>query len=140
MEYLYIYICTHTLQIIYPLVPSIDYSTHLTKLLILKREWIIEKNPMSAVLWKQLSVKCRVQITEFRVGSSFFTLCFELICYFSSRLLGNLETVHFSLSSSSPVVSLMLFSSSSFVVSSLLVLQYGTQYLLGILFKLLLYF
>ena len=48
MEYLYIYICTHTLQIIYPLAPSIDYSTHLTKPLILKREWIIEKIPMSA--------------------------------------------------------------------------------------------
>ena len=46
--YIYIYICTHTLQIIYPLAHSIDYSTHLTKLLILKREWIIEKIPMSA--------------------------------------------------------------------------------------------
>ena len=28
---------------IYPLAPSIDYFTHLTKLLILKREWIIKK-------------------------------------------------------------------------------------------------
>ena len=27
---------------IYPLAASIDYSTHLTKLLISKREWIIE--------------------------------------------------------------------------------------------------
>ena len=43
MEYLYTYICTQTLHIIYPSAPSIDYSTHLTKLLILKREWIIEK-------------------------------------------------------------------------------------------------
>ena len=40
--------CPLSLQIIYPVAPSIDYSTHLTKLLILKREWIIEKIPMSA--------------------------------------------------------------------------------------------
>ena len=32
-----------------PLAPSIDWTTHLTKLLILKCEWIIEKIPMSAV-------------------------------------------------------------------------------------------
>ena len=44
MEYLYTYICTQTLHIIYPSAPSMDYSTtYLTKLLILKREWIIEK-------------------------------------------------------------------------------------------------
>ena len=92
---------------------------------------------LMTVLWKQLTVKCRVQITEFR--DSFFTLCFEPIYYFSSGLFGNLETVYFSLSSSSPVV---FFSSCSFIriVSSLLVLQYGTQQLLGILHKLLLSF
>ena len=44
--------CTHTLQIIYPLAPSIDYSKHLTKLLILKREWIIERRVYEWVIFQ----------------------------------------------------------------------------------------
>ena len=62
--FIYIYICTHALQIIYPLAPSIDYSTHLTKLLILKREWIIKKFLMRIIRLFQVITTTESRIRE----------------------------------------------------------------------------